>query len=519
MNQKIPLKNFLMRIVSDELFRLIKSMTGSEKGYFKKMSSKEKDKNVNKYIKLFNLIDQQTSGNNYNEELVRKGFHGDKFINNFHVAKGYLYKMILKNLIQFHSENSFSIQINTLFNGAQVLYKRGLYKESYDQLSKCKNLIYENHADEFLFPVLKLERYLISHVNYPGPGINFIDNATELETAIEKMSNIKKYNQLFGSLLTYYKEKQIIRAKDESGELDSILNNTFLKSEELALSTESRILYNKFFYNYNLYLSNDERIYEYSKRMIALIESNTFHKNEFLNEYISVLSGYLTSVTFLKNYKDADAAISKLKNIDKTSPFIEETIYTIIYNFQIIKFIQTGNFKEGLKLIPSLEKRINEFAAEKKHLKYKFTYSIAYLYFGAGKYEKTIEWLNKIFNENQKDIRQDLLTFAHMLTLISHFELNNKDYLFYVIKNTYRALSKKKQLYKVENAVVNFLRKTPRVVTVKELRHHFIELKDNLIEITEDPYEKIALDYFDFISWLESKIDGKEFAEIIKSKS
>ncbi|MDQ3193745.1 MAG: hypothetical protein M3P82_01970, partial [Bacteroidota bacterium] len=68
-------------------------------------------------------------------------------------------------------------------------------------------------------------------------------------------------------------------------------------------------------------------------------------------------------------------------------------------------------------------------------------------------------------------------------------------------------------------AVLNFLKKTPGVVSLKELAPHFEELRDNLIDITEDPYERIALDYFDFVSWLESKIEKKTFADVIKAKS
>ena len=80
-------------------------------------------------------------------------------------------------------------------------------------------------------------------------------------------------------------------------------------------------------------------------------------------------------------------------------------------------------------------------------------------------------------------------------------------------------LYKRQKLFRVETAVLNFLKKTPGVASAKELMPHFIELKDELMKITEDPYEKIALDYFDFISWLDSKIKGKGFAEIVNSKA
>ncbi|MDQ3019271.1 MAG: hypothetical protein M3R36_01680 [Bacteroidota bacterium] len=508
-----------MRKPTDDLFRLIKSMTGPEKGYFKKMAEKSRKNDDNKYLKLFNVIDSVTGNKNYDESKIREQFKGDILLNNLHVAKNYLYKIILKSLVQFHSENSSSIKITDLYNRALILYKKGLYKESQIELTKCKNFIYKNSADEYLFPVLKLERFMIFSIFDSDRSDEFLKNSNEQILAIEKMSNVIKYTGLFGKMLHYNKGNPIMREKEKTDMFEEIFKNSYLENEESALTTESKILFNKIYYNYYLALSDDKQLFYYSKKMISIIESNALHKNEFLHEYISILSGYLNSITFLKNYKEADDAIRKLKSIIVTSPYIDHLICITIYNFELIRFIQTGDFKEGIKLIPDIEKTIDEIEERKKMLRYKFSYSIAYLYFGAGKYEKTIEWLNKIFNENTTDMRQDILSFAHILNLISHFELDNREYLFYTIKNTFRFLYKRNKLYKVENAVMNFLRKTPNIISAKELIPHFAELKDNLIKITEDPYEMIAMDYFDFISWLESKIKGKEFAEIVKSKA
>ena len=34
----------------------------------------------------------------------------------------------------------------------------------------------------------------------------------------------------------------------------------------------------------------------------------------------------------------------------------------------------------------------------------------------------------------------------------------------------------------------------------------------------KDPYEKVALKYFDFVSWIDSKIEGKPYLEAKKEK-
>ena len=46
----------------------------------------------------------------------------------------------------------------------------------------------------------------------------------------------------------------------------------------------------------------------------------------------------------------------------------------------------------------------------------------------------------------------------------------------------------------------------------------FRELKEELEILAEDEYEKGAFEYFDFISWLESKIQGSDFEEVVQEE-
>ena len=53
----------------------------------------------------------------------------------------------------------------------------------------------------------------------------------------------------------------------------------------------------------------------------------------------------------------------------------------------------------------------------------------------------------------------------------------------------------------------------------KNLKEYFANLKAKFEALAKDPYEKYALDYFDFISWTESKIENKPFAQVIREKN
>ncbi|MDQ3021512.1 MAG: hypothetical protein M3R36_13225 [Bacteroidota bacterium] len=83
--------------VTDDLFQLIKSLTQSEKRFFKVYASLHHIKgDENKYFKLFNAIDKQKI---YDEELIRKQFGNEKFLKQLFVVKNYLYHTILKSLL------------------------------------------------------------------------------------------------------------------------------------------------------------------------------------------------------------------------------------------------------------------------------------------------------------------------------------------------------------------------------------------------------------------------------------
>ena len=50
------------------------------------------------------------------------------------------------------------------------------------------------------------------------------------------------------------------------------------------------------------------------------------------------------------------------------------------------------------------------------------------------------------------------------------------------------------------------------------LINQFQSLRNRLLTLVDNPYEKRAFIYFDIISWLESKIQGRKVGEIIKEK-
>ena len=84
------------------LFSLIKSLSPSEKRYFKLFAQRQvQHKNTN-YSKIFDAINEQEK---YDENALVKKFRKEKFVEQFGVTKNYLFNMILSCMQQYNEEN------------------------------------------------------------------------------------------------------------------------------------------------------------------------------------------------------------------------------------------------------------------------------------------------------------------------------------------------------------------------------------------------------------------------------
>ena len=138
--------------VTDDLFQLIKSLTQSEKRFFKVYASLHHIKgDDNKYFKLFNAIDKQKI---YDEELIRKQFGNEKFLKQLFVVKNYLYHTILKSLRVYNSEKTKQSELIDLLKDIQTLYDKSLYKQCRKFVDKAKKIAYEYEMQAQILAVL-----------------------------------------------------------------------------------------------------------------------------------------------------------------------------------------------------------------------------------------------------------------------------------------------------------------------------------------------------------------------------
>lgn len=116
-------------------------------------------------------------------------------------------------------------------------------------------------------------------------------------------------------------------------------------------------------------------------------------------------------------------------------------------------------------------------------------------------------------------MREDIHGFSRILSLICHYELGHRDILDYYVRSTYRFLLKRENLQQYHKYILNFLKHMSNNISNTNMLSEFEKLRQQLLPLESNPYEKRAFIYFDIISWLECKIQSRPVQELIQEKA
>jgi len=141
----------------DMLFKLVKSLSKSEKRQFKLYAGRLGGNVDANFISLFNLLDKV---NTFDDDLILKKTNIKKQqISN---TKAHLYKQILVSLRLNPVHQNVRSQIREQFDFAAILYNKGLYKQSLKILDKAKELALSYGENNLAYEIVEFEKVIES---------------------------------------------------------------------------------------------------------------------------------------------------------------------------------------------------------------------------------------------------------------------------------------------------------------------------------------------------------------------
>jgi hypothetical protein len=503
---------------SDTLFQLIHSLEKSEKRHFKLYIKRSSAKEDLKVVQLFDAMDKMQD---YDEKLLLKKMAGTEKpqLSNL---KTHLYKQVLASLRLLKKAENIVLELNEQLDHARILYFKGLYQQSLKILDKVKEQANAYNQDTVLIQVISLEKKI--EILHSTRGMqNRADRLTaEANDVHERRRNITQLSNLSLQLYSWFVKNGPARnEKEEIGVKQFLRENLPADAHKHTGFYERLYLYQSYFWY--AYIRQDYLMsYRYTQKWVNLFKEQPYMINAETGHYIKGMHNLLNALFNLRNYQKFEKILQEFEDFTETAIAKHHDnfrVQTFVYisSAKVKQHFMAGTFKEGLSLVPYMEEKLEEYALFlDKHRLLTFNYKIATLYFGAGDYETSIDYLQRIINENI-DVRNDLQCYARLLHLMAHYELGNYEILESLMKSVYRFMAKMEKLTVMEDEMLKFVRSSFQVSRHK-LKQEFENFLQRIKQYEKSRFEARSFAYLDIISWVESKVYQKPMSTIIREK-
>ncbi|NNC82072.1 MAG: hypothetical protein HKN79_00705 [Flavobacteriales bacterium] len=505
---------------SQELFDLIKSLTKSEKRFFKLSSSLQSgSKN---YLKIFAAIDKQKE---YDEEAIKEEFKGETFVKHFPSEKNHLYKLILKSLRAYHADNTVSSVLKQEIKNIEILYTKSLYKECNKFLVRAKKLAVTHEKFYYLYELLSWEKILLEEAYEEGEFSVDLDKLISEEKAvIEKLRNLAAYHVLYSKINYVFRSGGYARNDRDKLIIEEISNHPLIKNKNTALSNRAAtICY--YIQGFCAMANRDwKKCRTKFERVKEIFDNNELIKKDIPKRYIRTLSNLIKCEIEMGDYKKSKELMACMAELQGKKGFKSLDIEVMIFKegqLAELKLSQrTGDFEKAAERIDVILKEMEKYKGRiNKEQEIKFYYNFAYINFGIGEYNKSLFWINKVLNDNESNLRQDIYGYARLFNLVIHYELGNNELLEYIIKSTHRYLNKRKRAYDIEALVITYLKKLSKAYDKNDEKKIMEKMRPELSKVLKNDADKVILEYFDFESWVNSKIKDTSFSELVLKKA
>jgi len=503
----------------DVLFTLIKSLSKSEKRQFKLYVGRLGGNTEANFITLFNLLDKVSD---FNDALILKKTNIKKQqISN---TKAHLYKQILVSLRLNPVHQNARSQVREQFDFAAILYSKGLYKQSLKILEKAKELALNNKETNLAFEIVEFEKVIESQ--YITRSLS--NRAEELTAQAKELSlrNVRtsKLSNLSLQLYSLMLKEGYVKDDVDAQKVKFYFEKRLPKYKLSELGFKEKLFLYKAYLWHSLIMQDFVLSYKYSQKWVDLFEENPTMKKQNSVFYLKGVNYLLESLYLIKHKTKFNKVLENLNaDIQNKNITINENTNTLtfLYYYQnrLNLYFLEGRFHKGIDFVNKLLLEIKNYETKiDAHHIMVFYYKIACMYFGAGKNEECVFYLEKIINNKNLKMREDLLCFSRVLNLVAHYDAGLDYNIDKLIISTYKFLLKMNDLHEVQRKMISFL-KNLSTIYPQDLHKAFVKLHKELKGFENHPYEKRSFLYLDILSWLESKIQNVPVEEIIKQKA
>ena len=482
---------------NNEIFNIIKSMSMNEKRAFKIFCKKHTLGNQNKYILLFDTIDNSQE---FDEKMIKNTLENNGYASNYFSSdKNYLSRTILKSLNEFHSEKTCDLKIKQNLISIEILFYKGLYKECLSLINKTKRIKLASESPYLMLETIKWEKKCIG---YSKGLLEAIQTNNLLDDYFDNIKSEKIITDFYYK--SYYYKNSIGKTpnKDLERNFNEIFSHSVFNNNDASRNIHTNIFFYLIYANYH-HVKKDLLIeLDYLRKVIVFFNDNKIYKLENPLDYISI---YIRIIDINKQYKES-TFYDDLKTLRSFDKFIniqdkvsKERIFLHTYQAEIEYLLNFNNLEKGLEIMTEMQLKLKkyEYIIEPYYIM-SIYYLFASIYCSIGNFSNGLKYVNTILNEYNFNQRPKTYIKTEFLNIVIHYELNNYDL---VQKNIISLKKKYNNHFKLSFLEKNILKTILMIISNPNIIHEraaFFKLK-NKIEEKDHKKSLIEKNYLKYI--------------------
>lgn len=501
---------------SNELFRLIATMTKQEKRYFKLYASFYSKEQGSGGARLFDLIDKEKPADT---EALMALVQDEPFSTYLPWIKNQLTHLILSSLVAYHTESKPDFELRQLLSHADILFDRGLYSHCKKVLARAEKKATKMERHLVLLEIFARQRYLLLKNVSESLDTEIEAHHAKAEKILQGVLSTNKYLALMDSTQAISSRYASLPNQKDMDKLQEIISTPLLEDGTQATTFAAKIAFHNIKGIYALLTSNEEEARFHYREAMYIWKEHPAMIEEYPDRYRHYCTNYLNGLVLGNDEKEFSAVVHAVKALPFTSLEVKMNSLKDVWNLELLFYMNRGSLEDSATVIREIQKNL-QLSTEslQPHAFVTLCYNCSIFYFLQGNHRKTLEYLSMIVNESRIGLKRDIQEFTRIFSLVAHYELHDVDVLDNLIRSAQRFVKRKNVVFALEKSMFRSIKKLAGCVDSLSAQPVFQALHHELCSILHHPNPQKPIGLVELLFWTESKLCKRPVQDIFTEK-
>lgn len=432
----------------DYLYRLIQSMTQSEKRYFKMYFTSVQTSGSKKYIRLFDAMRKMEV---YDEKKLKHQLQTTISPKQFSNIKKNLYSLLLNTLSNYLATQKTALNIERNLMNYEVLLKKNLLEQAMELLLQTKTICYKTERLNLLPEIILRQIYLTRLTGKYKALYEGLDHEFNLI-----MQDMRYEYQLSNILYKIEADEEVPTSK-----IRAYIDDIQEIAPYIHFSINKRLYYQCISTLYE-FLGEPRQAFDSSLLWIQELEEHPYHLDENRKkQYVIALTQAIKYCHYLSFYSTGVNLFSKLDQLRIEGKRMNVLVKKahLLYGFMFL--LKEQRFKEAEQNLPYYETTCEEIRNILHISQINQIYiNIIFLHMVYNRFTEALPIVNHLINETTSTSREREYMVIRALELFIHLELGDNELLSYRLRTFEQYLNKLIPGNEAYKAILDFFKRT-----------------------------------------------------------